>query len=144
MIKGEKVILRRIKKSDFQNYYRWVNNSQVAHFWFGVVFNTFETNDDNEFSGRVEIDIMIGDSDQWGKGYGADALNTMVRYCFDNLKAERVYLIPRNNNPRAVHVYEKVGFKKEGILRHWEKFEGEWIDGVIMAIIKEDYKGILR
>lgn len=43
--------------------------------------------------------------------------------------AERVFLTPRLINPRAIHVYEKVGFKREGVLRHFEKFEGQWIEG---------------
>lgn len=106
----------------------------------GYICNTPEENDDHEFSGRIELDILIGVKNEWGKGYGTDALRAMVNYAFNEQGAERVYIVPSTINPRAIHVYEKVGFKMEGILRHYEKFEGKWINGVMMAILKDEFK----
>lgn len=106
----------------------------------GFMYNTPEKNDDGEFLGRVELDIMIGNKIQWGKGYGTDALKTMINYAFTTQKAERVYMTPRDTNTRAIHVYQKAGFKKEGIMRHFEKFEGKWINCLMMAIIKDEFK----
>jgi RimJ/RimL family protein N-acetyltransferase len=88
----------------------------------------------------VELDIMIGDISQQGKGYGQDALKAMINYAFTQQKAERVFIMPRVTNKRAIHVYEKVGFKKEGVLRHYEKFEGLWIDSLMMAILRDEFK----
>lgn len=105
----------------------------------GYMCNTAEKDDDGEFMGHVEIDILIGEKEFWGKGYGSDALKIMVRYAFEEQKAERVFLKPRTVNSRAIHVYEKVGFKKEGILRHNELFERKWIDNLMMSIIKKEY-----
>lgn len=104
----------------------------------GYICNT-EENDDGEFLGRVELDILIGDKSEWERGYGTDALKAMLSYAFNTQKAERVFLIPRAINPRAIRVYKKVGFKQEGILRHHEKFEGKWIDGVMLAILKDEF-----
>jgi len=106
----------------------------------GYMYNTPEKDDDDEFSGRVELDILIGEKKEWEKGYGTDALRAMLDYAFNKQKAERVFIMPRTNNARAIHVYEKVGFKKEGILRHFEKFEGKWIDMVMMSILKDEFK----
>lgn len=107
----------------------------------GFMYNTPSQDEDtSEFTGRVELDILIGDKGEQGKGCGTNALRTMVTYAFNEQKAERVFVSPRVSNERAIHVYEKVGFKKEGILRHYEKFEGKWIDCLMMAIIKDGSK----
>ncbi|MBI2338591.1 GNAT family N-acetyltransferase [Candidatus Daviesbacteria bacterium] len=106
----------------------------------GYVCNTAEKNDNGEFLGKVEVDILIGDKSRWEKGIGSDALKAMIDYAFNIQKAERVFLTPRVTNNRAIHVYEKVGFKKEGILRHFEKFEGKWVDNAIMSILRGEFK----
>lgn len=107
----------------------------------GFMYNTPEKEDDGSgFSGRVELDIMIGEKSEWGRGYGTDALRAMIKYAFTKQKAERVFIMPRTTNARAIHVYEKVGFKKEGVLRHFEKFESKWIDCIMMSILKNEFK----
>jgi RimJ/RimL family protein N-acetyltransferase len=178
MIKGKKVILRKAQRKDFSLLYKWINDPEMASFWYGrdkprsknwvkkhftpmvqgkdksqcwiievskqpigFMYNTPQKEDDDtRFSGRVELDIMIGEKSEWRKGYGSDALKAMTRYAFIKQKAERVFIIPRVSNSRAIHVYEKVGFKKEGILRHYEKFEGKWIDCLMMSILKDEFK----
>lgn len=107
----------------------------------GFMYNTpSQDGDTGEFTGRVELDILVGDKGEQGKGYGTDALRAMITYAFKKQKAERVFISPRVSNERAIHVYEKVGFKKEGILRHYEKFEGKWIDCLMMAILRDEFK----
>lgn len=106
----------------------------------GYVCNTAEKNDEGEFLGKVELDILIGDRSKWELGLGSDALKAMINYAFKTQLAERVFLVPKVTNKRAIHVYEKVGFKKEGILRHNEKFEGNWVDGVMMSILRDEYE----
>lgn len=178
MIKGKKVALRLAQRKDFPLLYKWINNPEIAKFWYGrdksrskewvekhftpmvqgkgesqcwiievqkkpigFIYNTPEKEDDGtRFSGRVELDIMIGEKGKWGKGYGTDALRTMINYAFTKQGAERVFIMARVSNVRAIHVYEKVGFKKEGILRHYEKFESKWIDCVMMSILRGEFK----
>ncbi|PIS09250.1 hypothetical protein COT75_02505 [Candidatus Beckwithbacteria bacterium CG10_big_fil_rev_8_21_14_0_10_34_10] len=106
----------------------------------GFIYNNVNKDDDKKFIGRVELDILIGEDNQWGKGYGTDALKAMIKYAFEIQRAQRVYLTPHIKNIRAIHVYQKVGFKKEGVLRHFEKFEGQWIDCLMMSIIKKEYE----
>lgn len=69
----------------------------------GFMYNNVDKNDDKEFTGRVELDILIGENKEWGKGYGADALRTIVRYAFGTQRAERAYLTPHTENARAIH-----------------------------------------
>ena len=46
------------------------------------------------------------------KGYGTEAIKGFVKYCKENLGAERIFLRTRPYNSRAIHVYEKCGFRE--------------------------------
>ena len=64
----------------------------------------------------------------------------MVRYGFDTLNLERISLRVFDYNTRAIRAYEKVGFRKEGVLRRDHFSEGAYHDTVIMGILREERK----
>ena len=88
---------------------------------------------------EVELDIIIGDSKDMGKGYGTDALKTLAKYLFDNFDVSKVWIEARANNPRAIRAYEKAGFKKEALFGKADYFEGELVDKV-RCILEEGIK----
>ncbi|MFQ5933625.1 MAG: GNAT family N-acetyltransferase [Dehalococcoidia bacterium] len=61
-------------------------------------------------NGQVEVGIMIGDKAYWGRGYGADAVMTLLDYLFTEEKMKRVYLHTLEWNERAQRSFEKCGF----------------------------------
>jgi RimJ/RimL family protein N-acetyltransferase len=95
--------------------------------------------DDANYAHKVEVDICIGEPGQWNRGYGSDALITLLRWFFTSTPVRRVFLQPRLVNERAVHVYKKVGFRREGVLRKGEMIDGELFDAVMMAAIRDDW-----
>ena len=74
-----------------------------------------------------------------GQGYGTEAVRLMVRYAFDYLNLERVSLSVQANNPRAVRAYEKAGFRREGRLRREFYRAGEYVDVLVMGILREEF-----
>ena len=46
------------------------------------------------------------------KGYGTEAVSAMVRYGMDTLGLRRIFLKVFPDNARAIHVYEKCGFRE--------------------------------
>jgi len=72
---------------------------------------------------KVELDIIVGDEAKMGKGYGADALKTLINYLFDNFDVNKIWIEPRANNPRAIRAYEKAGFRKKESLADRVRFE---------------------
>jgi diamine N-acetyltransferase len=67
-------------------------------------------------AGEGTLGIIIR-ADAVGRGYGTDAIRSLVRYAFDVLGLRRVVLDVAENNPRAQHVYEKIGFVPVGTHR---------------------------
>ena len=74
-------------------------------------------------NGSAELGIFIGEADEWGKGYGTDAVNAIVDFGFGELRLERIWLNVWTENDRARRAYEKAGFVHEGTLRH-DRYEG--------------------
>ena len=75
----------------------------------------------NEFIGNIEFFNRVFEEAEWGiaithkmqeKGYGTEALMRSVEYGFGELGLTRIYLGVYVNNARAIHVYEKCGFKE--------------------------------
>ena len=73
------------------------------------------------FIGNIEFMNRRGDEAEWGivmtykmqnRGYGTEALKRSVEYGFSELGLRRIYLGVYADNPRAIHVYEKCGFRE--------------------------------
>jgi RimJ/RimL family protein N-acetyltransferase len=60
---------------------------------------------------EAEIGITIGERDYWAKGYGADAVQTLVRHIFRATGFRRIYLKTLDWNTRAQRSFEKAGFR---------------------------------
>lgn len=64
----------------------------------------------NTVNGSGEYGILMGDKENWGKGYAKEASLRIIRYCFEELKLNQITLGVINNNISAVKLYEKMGF----------------------------------
>ena len=84
--------------------------------------------------------IMIGDSTHRDKGIGSYATNEILRHAFYDMNLNRVELTVLESNNRAIALYEKLGFKKEGIKREAVYKNGEFVNMILMAILKSEYQ----
>jgi RimJ/RimL family protein N-acetyltransferase len=67
--------------------------------------------------GEAEIGIMIGNRDYWDKGYGADAINKLLKYIFGQTRLDRLYLKTLVTNTRAQKCFTRCGFTPFGRLK---------------------------
>jgi RimJ/RimL family protein N-acetyltransferase len=72
--------------------------------------------DIDENKREAQLGIMIGNRDYWDKGYGADAVNTLVNHVFRTTKLNRLYLKTLDWNLRAQKCFAKCGFAPFGHL----------------------------
>jgi RimJ/RimL family protein N-acetyltransferase len=93
----------------------------------------------DHLNGSAEVGIFIGEVDEWGKGYGTDAVRAIVDFGFGELRLERVFLEVWTENARAEAAYRKAGFTREATIRH-DRFEGgRYTDGHIMSILRDEW-----
>jgi RimJ/RimL family protein N-acetyltransferase len=85
------------------------------------------------------LDIYIDPAAQ-GRGYGTDAIRTLVAYLIDVLGYHRLVIDPAADNAAAIACYSKVGFKPVGVMRHYERgIDGTWHDGLLMDLLAEEF-----
>jgi RimJ/RimL family protein N-acetyltransferase len=90
------------------------------------------------------LGIAIGDPDDWGKGYGSDAITLMLRYAFHELNLYRVWLSTIAYNTRAVRVFEKAGFKPEGAWREMIHRDGRRFDVLQYGMLRHEWEALQR
>jgi len=74
-----------------------------------------------------------------GLGYGKAAISLIKKWCFAEQQAHRLWLDVQEDNLRAQHVYETLGFKREGVLRECVKTAEGYKSLVVMAILSHEY-----
>ncbi len=84
--------------------------------------------------------IVIGEQAFWNRGYGSKATRAAVRFAFETINLHRVELEVFDFNPRAMHVYEKMGFRLEGTRREAIFQDGAYHDEHVMAILRSEFK----
>ena len=90
-------------------------------------------------AGRGIFGIAIHEPQYWARGYGQDAVEVLVNAAFQVLPLQRIELLVLPENTRAIHCYEKVGFKREGLLRSYIYNRGKMQDMMIMSILHEEW-----
>jgi RimJ/RimL family protein N-acetyltransferase len=88
---------------------------------------------------KAEVGIVIGKKEYWNKGYGTDAMMTILDFAFNQMNLHRVFLRVFEFNVRGMKSYEKCGFKKEGILRDDRYRSGEYHDTIMMGLLKNEF-----
>lgn len=87
----------------------------------------------------AEVGIFIGDKDFLGKGYGTDAMQTLISFIFNEMNINKIKLKVFSFNKPAIRSYEKCGFKVEGVLRQEIYRDGSYHDDVVMGLLREEY-----
>ncbi|MFM9946021.1 MAG: GNAT family N-acetyltransferase [Bacteroidia bacterium] len=75
----------------------------------------------------------------WNKGYASEVVNSVLSFCFTELKLHRVEAGCATENIASARVLEKCGFTKEGLCRKILPIRGQWVDNYEYAILEEDY-----
>ena len=103
-----------------------------------VVFNEYE-----EEAGNVNFRVLLSNSG-CDKGMGAEAVSIFIKYGMEELQLHRISLEVYSFNPRAERVYQKVGFKLEGIKREEFLYNDEYIDTKMYGMLRSDYMEISK
>jgi aminoglycoside 6'-N-acetyltransferase len=96
-----------------------------------------ETDPDYRHAG---IDIFLTSS-RHGEGLGPETLRVLARYLFDERGHHRIVIDPAADNERAIRAYERVGFRRVGIMRQYERGpDGTWHDGLLMDLLADELR----
>lgn len=89
-------------------------------------------------NGTAEIHIKLETGDFRTKGYGTDAIKTLLRYAFHELRLNLVYARVNRSNIASQKLFEKCGLLLEGNLRSRVYKQGKFIDVLSYSIIRDE------
>lgn len=88
---------------------------------------------------RATVGTWLG-RDHWGTGANRDSKVLVLGLAFRTLGLERVTALASPDNPRSLVALERVGFRREGVLRAWHRHRGEPRDVAILGLLRADYE----
>ena len=166
-LKDDPVSLRLFNESDIERKVSWINdpeNNQHLHYdipleisktqmWFKNKDNTKRLDLVIEYDGlpvgligllqidngnkKAEFYISMGETSFKRKGIATKASELLIRYAFSEIDLHKVYLNTDGENHAAHRLFEKVGFKREGVFKDDMIHHGKYIDRIRYAIINK-------
>lgn len=88
--------------------------------------------------GQAEMGFWIR-VDWWGRGYATEAAQALNQFGFETLGLNRIYAHHFLRNPASGRVLEKIGMKREGILRERVRKWGVYEDVAILSILRKEW-----
>jgi RimJ/RimL family protein N-acetyltransferase len=95
----------------------------------------------NRRSRIADLHAIMLHPDHRGRGLAVAATELLVRHLVFDLDYHRVQLEVYGFNERALGLFERAGFVREGARRRAYDRHGEWVDGVLFGIVREDLDG---
>ncbi len=74
-----------------------------------------------------------------GKGYGSDAMRTILAHAFDTVRIHRIHLDVYAFNTHAIRTYERLGFTHEGRARDALNWDGIRHDALLMSMLRPEW-----
>lgn len=94
----------------------------------------------DRYAGHADIGIMIGRKDLWGQGAATEAIALLCRFLFEELGLRRLTAGSMAINPGMVRVFEKLGFRQEGVFRQQDRIsETEYCDHIHLGCLRDEF-----
>lgn len=74
-----------------------------------------------------------------GKGYGRETMNALIKYAFEEMKMNKVWLEAYTDNEVGRNLYDSLGFHIDGILRQHHKTERGILDQMQFSMLRDEY-----
>lgn len=77
--------------------------------------------------------------EHWGRGIVTEAVRSLVDHGFGVLALHRIWASCLPENPASARVLEKLGFRREGLLRQNLRIHGQWRDSILYAVLAAEW-----
>ncbi len=128
---------------------QWLEDDDKSHHKFTFAVRLIENElliglvaiDEIEWNNQVGgLAIGLGGSAHWGKGYGFEASQLALAFAFNELNLRRIQLGVFSYNARAIALYEKLGFQREGVYREYILRDGQPFDMYLYGLLRHEWQ----
>jgi ribosomal-protein-alanine N-acetyltransferase len=89
---------------------------------------------------HAESGTLIGEKDEWGKGYATEAMGLRTRYAFGELGLEKMVTHVFGPNQASRRALERVGYRQCGLWRRHFLVDGQWHDAWLGEILRDEWE----
>lgn len=126
---------------------KWIEDNGTNQFKFAI-----RNKENDQLIGHTAIDgilwshriawvsIFIGEENLHGQGFGSEAMERVLEFAFSELNLHRLQLTVFSYNARAIALYEKLGFKKEGTYREFLERDMQRHDMFLYGLLKHEWR----
>ncbi len=87
----------------------------------------------------ADIGLLIGEKNQWGKGYASEAIGLICKFGFDILNLHKLKAGCYEDNIGSAKAFFKNGFSEEGRMKKQWFINNKYQDSLILGLLREDY-----
>lgn len=118
----------------------WVRNHQTDYTY------TMIDRETGNFIGNISFNEINGNSGELGivvspeyqnRHYGMEALEAIIRYGFEVINLDEITLVVYSNNHRAIHCYNRLGFKEYRQVANVKVIGDEAINDIYMSLRRQ-------
>ncbi|NGM83491.1 GNAT family N-acetyltransferase [Paenibacillus sp. 7124] len=91
----------------------------------------------NHYKAEIGYELI---PEYWRQGYMTEVIQKAIEFGFNNLGLNRIEAFVEPENVGSRRVLEKIGFREEGTLKEHFYWRNRFVDTVIYALLKKDYK----
>ena len=106
----------------------------------GIMIGTISLFEFNRNHNSSVFGLMIGDSNYWGKSASEESIRLALNFAFDTLGLHRVSGVCYSTNMGMIFTFQRLGFKREGVMRKSLLDGGKYIDNYQWAVISDEWK----
>ena len=85
--------------------------------------------------------IAISDK---GRGYGREAINGIIKYAFEHLNMNKLWLDVYPDNIKGINLYESLGMHRDGVLRQNYLSERGYLDQIVYSLLRSEYEAMKK
>jgi RimJ/RimL family protein N-acetyltransferase len=85
-----------------------------------------------------DIGIIIGDKQQWGKGYATEAIKILTQHGFDKIGLHKISAGIYANNTGSVKAFKAAGYTQDGMHERTYLSGGDYVDEIIVSKWSEE------
>lgn len=93
----------------------------------------------DRYNRQCKLSIVIGKKQEWGKGFAREALHSVIDHCFTVLDMNRIGAEIYALNERSVRLFERLEFKREGVIRESILKNGAFVDEYIYGLLRREW-----
>ena len=93
--------------------------------------------DDNKQ--QAELGVALAPKHQ-GQGFATEALKEVIGHLFEQYRLHRIHVSIDPLNHKSIALFERLGFRREGLLKQSLWFKQQWCDDLLMAVLAQEWQ----